>query len=67
MASLEPHSTVPVYANYELDHWEGHEGEKEELNVQLITCPTLINEKILLEYNECAHFTIDNIAIVTQP
>jgi hypothetical protein len=37
MASLEPCSMVPVYDN---------EGEKEEINVQLISCPTLINEQI---------------------
>ena len=46
MASLEPCSMVHVYDNYEFYPWEGHEGEKEELNVQLISCPTLINEKI---------------------
>jgi hypothetical protein len=46
MASLEPRSMVPVYDDYESDPWEGHEGEKEELNVQLISCPTLVNEKI---------------------
>jgi hypothetical protein len=46
MASLEPCSMVPVYDNYESDPWESHEGEKEELNVQLISCPTLVNEKI---------------------
>jgi hypothetical protein len=46
MASLEPCSMVPIYDNYESDPWEGHEGEKEELNVQLISCPTLINEQI---------------------
>jgi hypothetical protein len=37
---------VPVYDDYEYDPWEGHEGEKEELNVQLISYPTLVNEKI---------------------
>jgi hypothetical protein len=36
----------PVYDNYESDPWEGHGGEKEELNVQLISSPTLINEKV---------------------
>jgi hypothetical protein len=37
---------VPVYDNYESDPWESHGGEKEELNVQLISSPTLINEYI---------------------
>jgi hypothetical protein len=46
MASLEPCTMVPVYDNYEYDPWESHEGEKEELNVQCISCPTLVNEKI---------------------
>jgi hypothetical protein len=44
MAYLEPRSMVLVYDNYESDPWESHEVEKEELNVQLISCPTLINE-----------------------
>jgi hypothetical protein len=35
---------VPVYDNYESDPWEGHGREKEELNVQLIPSPTLVNE-----------------------
>jgi hypothetical protein len=48
MASLEPHNMVHVYDNYESDPWESHEGEKEELNVQLISCPTLINEQMSL-------------------
>jgi hypothetical protein len=46
MASLEHCTMVPVYDNYESDPWERHEGEKEDLNVQLISCPTLVNEKI---------------------
>jgi hypothetical protein len=46
MVSLEPHRIVPVYDDYESDPWEGHAGEKEELNVHLISCPTLVNEKI---------------------
>jgi hypothetical protein len=46
MSSLEPRSMVLIYDDYESDPWEGHEGEKEELNVQLISCPTLVNEKI---------------------
>jgi hypothetical protein len=35
---------VHVYDNYELDHWEGHEGEKEEINVHPISSATIINE-----------------------
>jgi hypothetical protein len=46
MDPLEPCSMVPVYDNYEPDIWVGHEGEKEDLNVQLVSCPTLVNEKI---------------------
>jgi hypothetical protein len=46
ISSLEPHSLAPIYDNYESDPWESHGGEKEELNVQLVSCPTLINEKI---------------------
>jgi hypothetical protein len=46
MASLEPHSMVHVYDNYEFDPWEGHEGEKEEINVQVISCPTPLNDQI---------------------
>jgi hypothetical protein len=46
IASLEPRSMVPVYDSYEFDPWEIHGGEKEEINVQLISCPTLINEQI---------------------
>jgi hypothetical protein len=37
---------VPIYDDYKFDPWEGHEGEKEGLNVQLISYPTLVNEKI---------------------
>jgi hypothetical protein len=37
---------VPVYDNYEFVPWEGHGGEKEKLNVQLISWTTLINEQI---------------------
>jgi hypothetical protein len=37
---------VPVYDNYEPNPWESHGGEKEEINVQLISCPSLINEQI---------------------
>jgi hypothetical protein len=44
MASLEPCSMVPVYDNYGFDPWESHEGEKEELNVHLISSPAIINE-----------------------
>ena len=44
IASLELRSMVPVYDNYEFDPWESHGGEKEDINVQLISCPTLINE-----------------------
>jgi hypothetical protein len=39
-------SMVPVYDDYESDPWESHEGEKEELNVQFISCPEPVNEKI---------------------
>ena len=46
IASLEPRSVVLVYDNYEFDPCDSYGGEKEELNVQLISCPTLINEKI---------------------
>ena len=46
MASLEPHSMVHVYDDYEYDPCEGHEGENEELNVHLISFSTLVNEKI---------------------
>jgi hypothetical protein len=46
MDSLEPRSMVPLYDNYEYDPWQGHVEEKEELNVHLISCPTLLNEKI---------------------
>jgi hypothetical protein len=46
MAFLEPCSMVHVYDNYEPDHWEGHEREKEELNVHLISCSALVNEQI---------------------
>jgi hypothetical protein len=54
MASLEPCSMVPVYDDYESDPWEGHEGENEELNVQLISCPSLVNEKISLGISQPA-------------
>jgi hypothetical protein len=46
MDSLEPHRMVPVYDDYEYDPWEVHEGEKEELNVQLVSYLALVNEKI---------------------
>jgi hypothetical protein len=46
MDPLEPCSMVPVYDNYEPDLSVGHKGEKEEKNVQLVSCPTLVNEKI---------------------
>jgi hypothetical protein len=39
-------SMVPVYDNYGSDPWESHEGEKEELNVQLISCLEPVYEKI---------------------
>jgi hypothetical protein len=32
---------VPVYYDFESDPWESHEGEKEELNVQFISCSEL--------------------------
>jgi hypothetical protein len=44
ITSLEPCSMNFVYDNYESDPCESHGGEKEELNVNLISCPTLINE-----------------------
>ena len=44
MASLEPRSMVPIYDNYEFDPWESDGGENEEINVHLISCPTLIND-----------------------
>jgi hypothetical protein len=37
---------VHVYDNYESDPWESHGGENEEINVQLISFPSLINEQI---------------------
>jgi hypothetical protein len=46
IASLEPRSMVLVYDNYESNPWESHGGKNEELNVQLISCPTLINVQI---------------------
>ena len=39
-------SMVHVYDDYEYDPWESHEGEKEELNVQLVSCPEPVNENI---------------------
>jgi hypothetical protein len=39
-------SMVLVYDDYESDPWESHEGEMEELNVQFISCPEPVNEKI---------------------
>jgi hypothetical protein len=39
-------SMVLVYDGYESDPWESHEGEKEELNGQFISCPEPVNEKI---------------------
>jgi hypothetical protein len=46
MASLEPRSMVLVYDNYESDTCEGHGREKEDLNVHIISSPTLINEQM---------------------
>jgi hypothetical protein len=37
---------VPIYDDYESDPWESHEGEKEELNGQFISCPELVNKKV---------------------
>jgi hypothetical protein len=37
---------VLVYDEYESDPWESHGGEKEELNVQFISCPKPVSEKI---------------------
>jgi hypothetical protein len=39
-------SMVHVYDDYESDPCESHEGEKEELNGQFISCPELVNEQI---------------------
>jgi len=39
-------SMVLVYDDFESDTCENHEGEKEELNVQLVSCPEPVNEKI---------------------
>jgi hypothetical protein len=39
-------SLVPIDDDYELDPWESHEGEMEELNVQFTSCPELVNEHI---------------------
>jgi hypothetical protein len=66
MASLEPCSMVHVYDNYKSNPWEGHEGEKEEINVQLISCPTLVNEQISHGISQPAsilypHVHVDNI------
>jgi hypothetical protein len=54
MDSLEPCTMVPVYDNYESHPWEGHEGEKEEINVWLISCPKPVNEKISPGINQPA-------------
>jgi hypothetical protein len=54
MASLEPRSMVPIYDDYEFDHWEGHEGEKEEINVHLTSYPAFVNEKISLGISQPA-------------
>jgi TFIIF-interacting CTD phosphatase-like protein len=45
MASLDPCSMVPVYDNYQPNHCKGHEGEKEGINMHLISSPTIINEQ----------------------
>ena len=37
-------SLVSIYDDYELDPWESHEGEMEELNLQFTSCPEPINE-----------------------
>ena len=39
-------SLVSIYDDYELDPWESHEGEMEELNLQFTSCPEPINEQI---------------------
>jgi hypothetical protein len=37
---------VHVYDDYDPDPWESHEGKKEELNVQFISCSEPAKEKI---------------------
>jgi hypothetical protein len=37
---------VPVYYDCESDPWESHEGEREKLNAQFISCSETVNEQI---------------------
>jgi hypothetical protein len=39
-------SMVLIYDDYELDPWESHEGEKEELNGQFNSCPEPLNKQV---------------------